>query len=188
MKLTIAIPTSSGISPQTMLSVFTGVGVLEFPVRLDIITSCYVHDARNKMVDRAVASGSTHLLFVDSDISFPKDAVQKLIAQDKDVIGGMYNRREEGNLPTILMEEGDKLVIPNDPPGKTFPVFATGTGFMLIKLASLEKVEYPYFWFGVHKDRMLGEDAWFCRQVQKAGLTVWCDPNLGIKHIGTKEY
>jgi len=188
MKLTIAIPTSSGISPQTMLSVFTAVSVLNFPVRLDIITSCYVHDARNKMVDRAVASGSTHLLFVDSDISFPKDAVQKLIAQDKDVIGGMYNRREEGNLPTILMEEGDKLVIPETVPTETFPVFATGTGFMLIKLASLSKVEYPYFWFGVHKDRMLGEDAWFCRQVQKAGLTVWCDPTLGIKHIGTKEY
>ena len=188
MKLTIAIPTSNSISPQTMLSVFKAVSSLEIPVRLDIITSCYVHDARNKMVDRAVNSGSTHLLFVDSDMSFPADAVQKLIDQKKEVIGGMYNRREEGNMPTILMDDGKRLSIPDVVPKETFEVFATGTGFMLIDLESLKKVDYPYFWFGFYRDRMLGEDAWFCMQAQKAGIKVWCDPTLGIKHIGTKEY
>ena len=49
--------------------------------------------ARNYLVDEFLRSDSTHLLFIDSDISFqPKDVIA-LLALDRDVIGGPYPKK-----------------------------------------------------------------------------------------------
>ena len=35
----------------------------------------------------------THLMFIDSDIGFPPQAIARLIAYDKDIVGGVYPRK-----------------------------------------------------------------------------------------------
>lgn len=58
------------------------------------------------------------------------------------------------------------------------------TGFMLIKLDSLKKLERPYF----KAEDGVGEDVFFCRKARKSGLSVFCDPTIEIGHIGEKVY
>ena len=102
----------------------------------------------------------------------------------------------------LLAQRGDHLVLPTlvlpeiagaisrtrsaATLGETFAaqVAALPTGFMLIRMSCLDKMTFPYFpcEFG------LGEDVAFCVNAQKAGIEVWCDPTLEIKHIGDYAY
>jgi hypothetical protein len=48
---------------------------------------------RAGMLARFLASPATHLLFVDADIGFAPEAVFRLLASGRDVIGGVYPRK-----------------------------------------------------------------------------------------------
>jgi hypothetical protein len=37
-------------------------------------------------------------------------------------------------------------------------------------------------------NRAMTEDCGFFLQAQKKGYKVWCDPTLGLKHVGDYEY
>jgi hypothetical protein len=49
--------------------------------------------ARAGMLVRFLASPATHLLFVDADVGFAPEAVFRLLASGRDVIGGVYPRK-----------------------------------------------------------------------------------------------
>ena len=54
---------------------------------------CDLIGARNGLVKEAIARKGTHILFVDSDMYFPPDAIKKLVEQDRDIVGASYNFR-----------------------------------------------------------------------------------------------
>ena len=177
------------IKTETVVSLFGAAATLEIPARLHIQKGCYVHDARNKIVDAAIRLGATHVLFIDSDIQFTHKAITTLLERDKDIIGGMYYRRQEPHYPTINQVENDKLIIPNKfSKDKPFEVFAVATGFMLVKTSVFKKIEPPWFYFGNFHGRAMGEDVYFCWKAQKKGFQVWCDPTLNLGHIGEYVY
>lgn len=56
--------------------------------------------ARNMIVEAALADERmTHLFFMDSDMQFPRDALVRLIQQDKPVIAGTYFSRTSTPIP-----------------------------------------------------------------------------------------
>ncbi len=56
--------------------------------------------ARNMIVEAALDDERmTHLFFMDSDMQFPRDALVRLIQQDKPVIGGIYFARTTTPIP-----------------------------------------------------------------------------------------
>lgn len=183
--LFIGIPCMDTIKTETFMSIFSASNSIDVPAKLHIQKGCYIHDARNKIVDAALTSGATHLLFIDSDIQFDPSAVNALLKQDKDIIGGLYYRRQPPHYPTINQVEGDKLIVPGSfPKDKPFEVFAVATGFMLIKTSVLRKLEPPYFYYGNFHGRAMGEDVYFCWKAQKKGIKIWCDPTLNLGHVG----
>ena len=188
MILTIAIPTHDSLKAHTVSSLFRAIPTLDCRVRLDIHTGCYVHDARNKLVDKAIRSGCTHILFIDSDMQFEEDAINKLIAHKKEIVGGLYYKRQLPKTPNFMIEQDGKLLIPDEIPESITKVFMVGTGFMLIDLKVFEKITPPWFFFGVVNNKMLGEDTFFCYQAKKAGIDVWLDPNIKLSHIGDYAY
>jgi hypothetical protein len=147
--------------------------------------TCDVVSSRTWLVREAIKKGATHLLFVDSDMFFPAEALNTLLSHDKDIIGVKYNKRQ---FP--LEETHQPLIEEPDPKTGLLRCLSIGTGLMLIKLSIFEKMTEPWFSFGrgVEGQLTLGEDVWFCRNSQDSGYEVWCDPTIKVGHIGSFVY
>lgn len=150
-------------------------------------SSLYIDYNRNQLVDIAVQNGSSHLLFVDSDIQFPPTGIEDLLASNKDIIGGYYNTRR-GNCPVRIKDADGRLVSPSPLPTEPFKCHVLPTGFMLIDMEVFDKLHKPYFAVLTHANGTIGEDVYFCKQATDAGLELWCDPRIHLGHVGKHIY
>lgn len=114
---------------------------------------------RAAMLARFLASRATHLLFVDADIGFAPEAVFRLLASGRDVIGGVYPRKDLDLIalrdalaaddpksmgravrPEVELLVSDRLT-PDDNPR---PVAAVGTGFMMVSRHAAQRMTEGY--------------------------------------------
>lgn len=182
IKLGIGIPNTGSIHTDTafcLLRMLKG-----FPYDYDVILKrgSILHYSREEIAKTAIKNGCTHLLFLDTDMYFEKDAVLKLLERKKDVIGVQYNTRKEPTMPTAFMIGGQT--------GDLQRAISVATGFMLINLKVFKDITEPwFFWKTNEKGEVVeGEDYWFCRQAREAGFEVWCDLSIPMGHIGEKIY
>ena len=185
IKVVIGVPCNDRVMfPQTAHSIGGAIIgseglVTDFILRL----GCDIVSGRTGLVREALAKGATHLLFVDTDMVFPKDVIKTMLAHDKDIVGVEYNRRRfpiEGTSEP-LTEKSDTL----------YQAKHCGTGLMLIKLSIFDKPwKGAWFNFGRDSEGMLkiGEDAWFCYSARDMGFETWIDPTISVKHIGEYAY
>jgi len=184
IKLGIGIPNVGSIKAQTAFCLTRM--LKDFPYDYDVIfkEGSILHWNRESIVKKAIELKCTHLLFIDSDMYFEKDVVLRLLKHNKDVIGVAYNLRKLPSVTTIKMPRGEKLK------GKLTKCDAVGTGFMLINLKILKRLEHPWFFWETdnHGEVVTGEDFWFCRLVRSRGYSVWADLTIPVKHIGDYAY
>ncbi|MGE3622316.1 MAG: hypothetical protein AB7H77_00380 [Bdellovibrionales bacterium] len=135
---------------------------------------------RNQCVVTAQLVGATHVLFLDSDMVFPLDALKRLLAHGKDIVGALYSRRRAPFGPTGLPldgagSEGNLLRMKNLP-----------TGCLLISISVFEKLPKPWFSDRVEGEQIVGEDIHFCERATAAGFEIWQDTTLSkeVGHIG----
>lgn len=149
-----------------------------------IAHSSIVANARNSCVAAAQDAKADYLMFIDSDMVFPPDTIDRLMAHDKDIVGGTYVRRGPpfDNLGKSIDPDQDKksgLVEMSHIP----------TGMLLIKMSVFNKLPKPYFRYGVEESLGIinGEDMTFCRMVREAGFRIYCDIDLSmeLRHIYT---
>ena len=53
-KIVLGVPSLDTIKTETVVSIFSATAVLEYPATLHIQKSCYIHDARNKIVNGVI--------------------------------------------------------------------------------------------------------------------------------------
>lgn len=87
--------------------------------------------SRNQLSAAFLKTDCTHMLMIDCDILFSPEAVAKLLSRDKDVIGGFYPKKQQGNLEWVINTFADKTD-PMTPEGLQRVAYI-GTGFMMIK-------------------------------------------------------
>lgn len=146
----------------------------------------YVFSNREQVAEDFLKTDCTHLFFVDSDMLFQPEVLDKLIADDKDIVGAQYNRRiEKENDPVVAtryqMNPGDQL------PPRVFKNYAVATGCLLIKREVFNRIPKPWFSHGTPEEPR-GEDIWFCDVATKAGIEIFIDGSLVVKHVGEKCY
>jgi len=167
-KLAVATPSTGTIKTKTVESL-----VKLFKKYPDAIFLSHegsvLHHMRERLVKKAIELDCTHLLFVDSDMIFEPEAVEKLLEADTDVVGADYNRRK---LPLESSRREDSVA----------------TGFMLIKLSIFDFLPEPWFFWESNRDGDLvtGEDYWFCRLAKNNGFKVECVGKVG--HLGDYIY
>lgn len=196
-KLTIGICSGGTIRCETVTSLVTNMINL---AQKDIMTGLlfqvggYVDINRNKIVEACQKNGTTHLIFIDADMTFPDDGIFRLLEQDKDIIGANYNVRLDPTSkafsgPTVKMLVNGQPVSMITLPKKLFKCYALPTGFMMIKMDVFDKLEKPYFdaWIGKNNEHHT-EDIDFCRKAQEQGIEIWCDPTIKMGHIGSYMY
>ncbi|HEY0411583.1 MAG TPA: hypothetical protein VGD66_00390 [Allosphingosinicella sp.] len=149
---------------------------------------------RSQCVRRSLEWGTDYLLFVDSDQSFPADALVRLMARDLPVIGCNYSTRQEPPRPTAYGFEVEPVYTT---PAKAAAspverVAGLGLGFCLVKAPVFDLIEHPLFRTIVNEKGELqqGEDVYFWNRVHQAGLAVHVDHelSLSIGHIGEKVF
>ena len=180
-----------GLSAMAMAmrtaAVFTTISTPEDKAgMLPIATSgCYIEDNRNGLVNFFKNSGIplTHIFWIDTDMQFPEDALLRLLAHDKDIVGCNYRTRtppyacagiyKAGDMETMLPGLRQMIQIP--------------TGLLLVKMEVFEKLPFPWFRPGLnHEPR---DDVYFCHLARAHGYEIWCDNDLTkeIVHIDTQQ-
>lgn len=149
--------------------------------------SSRITDNRNKLVEVAKNGNATHIMFVDSDMTFPADALQRLLNYDLDVVCATASKRDESCRDMIGIPSSHEDAITS----KTLiEMDSVGLPFMLIKMSVFDGIKKPYFAEPENGEDLVPEDAYFCHKIKNSGVRIFCDLplSLNIGHIGIKEY
>jgi hypothetical protein len=141
---------------------------------------------RNQLVAAAQLAKATHILFLDTDMIFPHDTLARLLARDKDIIGGLYTQRAAPFHPLGVTFEGEHIPVTKS----LRRMRIMPTGCLMIRMNVFDKLTKPYFNTRVEGEKLLGEDYAFCENATKAGFEIWCDGDLSVEmgHIGQAIY
>lgn len=192
LQVTVGVPAYDHFKAEMAISLIGA--LLQFPhaLHFSVQRSCYLDVNREMLLREAIAAKSDYLVFVDTDLVFRKDALEQLLAADKDIVGANYYEKRIPLVSTVKplgpngrMATDGKLiqgVLPSEP----FQCAAVATGLMAINLKRLLECwpTGPYFAFGTLGTQFEGEDVGFCRRARDAGLEVWCEPRIGVLHMG----
>lgn len=156
-----------------------------------VVRDTILQRSRTILANHAMKTRSTtHVLFMDTDMCFPPNALQRLLAHDKDIIGANYRLRQK-EVNSVARSLDDKIMDSAKATGIE-PVLHTGTGFLLIKRRVFEALEKPWFetTYRHGKDDWMGEDVYFCIMAKQAGFDIFVDHDLSkeIGHTGTFEF
>jgi hypothetical protein len=220
-KLFIALPIYGGIDPGFHASCLNlvrqmTIGNPGFDVDIKhLFGDSAIGRARNTLTRLFLESDATHMLFIDSDLTFSVDHVRRIMEHDDDVVGGLYCKKQDGpNAELVINCCNNPEQIDSGPRDGLMTVRYIGTGFMRIARSVFEKMieRYPEiaykedpdhkktawdFWhMGVYDyakngypndwaPRYLSEDWWFCQRCQDLGIKVWADRRIGLKHAGS---
>jgi len=169
IKLFVATPVHSECSihyTQSLLELQKECWRKKIGVRFHLMKSSLVTQGRNMCVSAFLESDSTHLLFIDSDISFNAGAAERLVACNKDIISIPYplkdmnwdkalNQFNEGKLKTAQDIRNKAfyrypMKVPDNNAIKikdgVIEVTHSPTGFMMIKREVFTKMidKYPH--------------------------------------------
>lgn len=159
------------------------------------IQGSLVYDARNDLVKEAIERNAKYLLFIDSDMSFEAEGLQKLLDLNADIATGLYVERSGSHhRPTVYKhidirtKEHEAVkeyfdLIDRD----VFEVEGCGMGFCLIKTDVLKTIITTY---GDCFQPIcgLGEDLSFCWKAKQCGFKIMCDSTFTLGHIGEYIY
>ena len=142
---------------------------------------------RHHAVKRALQENATHLLFIDSDMTFPAWALKKLLMHDLPFVAANCTKRTFPVTGTAFDFDGN--VIDSSTRTGLEVVRQVGLAFALIRRDLLEALRPPLFmmeWIDGIKE-YCGEDVFFAQKVQEAGFDVVIDHDLSkyIGHIGS---
>lgn len=114
--------------------------------------------ARNNLAHQFLQSDATHMLWLDADIKWEPEYIPRMIEADKDIIGGIYPKKEinwesvrqavQAGKSNLANHTGSFVVnLPNDVPrmvvekNEPAEVANIGTGFMLVKREVYEQMK-----------------------------------------------
>lgn len=182
--LSIAVPTTGWTPMEWTL----GLIALDKPPYFFLVDNTVPLDlARNNLVRKFLVENpyAEFLLFYDTDIVPPPDALRKLMGYKADIISGLYHQKRPPFYPLLMrkhtsLQRGYMTVI-RWVEGKVVEVDATGLGFMLVHKRVFQKVDPPWFWFDT--ERNISEDFNFCAKAKENGFKVYVDTSIILGHL-----
>lgn len=166
----------------------------DIDLRLSHVQGSIIHTARRDLVRMALGGDCTHILFLDSDMRFPRNTLVRLLAHGVPVVGANYPTRRHPPKPvTFRSDKTDKERVYTELDSTGLEeVDSTGFGVMLIDMDVFRNMSEPWFSFEWRTPQhMIGEDVFFSRKARaELGVQTLIDHDLSlrVKHIGTFEY
>jgi hypothetical protein len=143
----------------------------------------YINTLREGTANAVLESGASHLLFIDSDMMFPRDTIKQLLARDKDIIGANYIQRT--NQTKWTAQINNESIVSTGMKGIQ-EVDTIGMGVCLIKIDVFKKISRPWFDTPFENGSFIGEDVSFCRHAIVNRFKIFVDHDLSqqVHHIG----
>lgn len=160
--------------------------------------SSLIYDARNNLAKQAVTEGYDRVLWLDSDMDFEPDLLQRLsedMDEGRELVSGIYFKRKAPIKPVIYKslgyyknEDGDGVTpvavsYEDYPQDSIFPIAACGFGGCLVSTDLIKRVGEK---FGLPFSPIMGfgEDLSFCSRVSDLGVEMYCDSRVKMGHVG----
>ena len=186
----IAFPCHGFVAPETAHSLFMlGLHLGQDPpmkwIGFQRYSSSNLSHSRAWLATDAKERGATHILWIDSDMKFPRDALHRLLARNEAIVGCNYTRRAPPYTPSALDLDEKPIYTRGDSVGLE-AAGILGFGLLLTSADVFDKLSHPWF-AQLDDDGYCTEDVVWCRKVRDAGLTIWLDHDLSreVAHIGS---
>lgn len=214
IKILIAIPAYGGnVCEKTLTGVYeTTRDLVRKGISIELITvvnESLIHHARSNLANFFYNNtDATHLLWVDADIGFHGEDVQKLIDLHTEFAAATYPKKTLPLRYSCSLPEGG--IIWNKE--KTAIQAANvGSGFQLLSRSVFSRIakRFPelkyvprsesrrvtdkemahsfhfYDTYTTKSGLLVGEDYAFCGRFRKAGGTIWLRPDIVLSHVGS---
>jgi hypothetical protein len=171
-----------------------------------------IDQGRNQMATDAMADGFDETMWIDSDVGFDPDDIERLRQHNVPIVCGIYPQKGRRVLACHVLAGTEKLIF-GDEGGLTEILYA-GTGFLLVRREAYETIQrelqlplcnerfggrpmVPYFQPMSHPETVesevsghwyLAEDFAFCQRARQAGFTICADTRVRLMHYGNYGY
>lgn len=188
MKVLIAVPCMDQVPAQFAQSLASLDKVGECGIAFQI--SSLIYTARNKLAMIAIEKECDYVLWLDSDMVFPRDTLKRMLEnRDKgDIITGMYFRRVEPFHPCLfsrleINDQGGASENLQEIPDEMFEVEGCGFGCVLTPVSIFTEMllEFGDMFSPISS---VGEDLSFCWRARQCGYRIVCDPSIPLGHVG----
>lgn len=161
-------------------------------------SSAYIPEGRNGAVEQFLEGEEEWLWFLDYDVIFNPDAIDKLLEAadpvERPIVGGLYFvNLNDGVAPIFFINDNGAIKpLENFTTGKVYPILSTGMGCTLIHRSVLEKMreldDTDWKWFGhdIINNKVLGEDLTFFRRAAEVGVQPYGHTGVHLNHIKTR--
>lgn len=157
-----------------------------------------VDDLRNEAVLAAKSANASHLLFLDADMTWPGDLLDRMLRHhDRGIVSGLYFLKAWPN-SAVAFKSGyvnlktgqvdyvyDEQVLEG---AALRPEALVGMGCALVPMAVFDAVPRP--WFEYRQDRngvwSITEDVAFCQKAAAVGCPIYLDPTVKCGHVAAE--
>jgi len=195
MRLAIGGPTRDGVPASfavdlAQLYAYTRErGPWGSEVTVGFIASTYIHVGREFFLEASRKQGATHIFWLDTDMSVPREAAVLLAMHEQPIVACNYLVRQASGLFTAFRDE-QRIQTTAASTGLEAVEYC-GMGAMLMRTDVVADLPRPWFRHGINEHGGdIGEDVGFCRALRAAGHTIYIDHDLTkeVGHIGQYIY
>ena len=195
IKLLIAIPSNTG---RFVLPVPFSISLADMCQNLPEGVKADIHyfgglriDAvRNQVAQYCITNEYDFLLFLDDDMAFPADTIQRLFAHDKLIVSGLYGAK---SMPFhyFVMPEDNKPADNNDwlreIEPKLYEVKSLATGCLLINCEVFQTISRPFFLLRMDLYGRITqtEDCFFAQMCRLSEVKMYVDATIQCQHLKT---
>jgi len=158
-------------------------------VTVGFVASTYIHVGREWFLEAAIKQGATHVLWLDTDMSVPRETAVLLSMHDQPIVACNYVVRQASGLFTAFRDE--QRIPTTETSSGLEAVDYCGMGALLMRAEVVADLPRPWFRHGINaQGGDIGEDVGFCRALRDAGHTIYIDHDLSkeVGHIGQHTY
>lgn len=166
-----------------------------------------IDQGRCQMASDASADGFDATFWIDADIGFTADDVERLLAHDVPIVAATYPQKGRRALTCHVLPGTEQLVFGEQ--GGLLEVLYVGTGFLLVRREVYETMGQqlelpvcnerfpgrplvPYFLPMLRADGpghwYLAEDFAFCERARQCGFHIMLDTTIRLQHFGGYGY
>lgn len=206
MRILVAVPTYETIYPDTYKSIWD-MDKAGHEVLFEYIRGYDVSTARNKSVNKALELEADYILMVDNDVVIPKETLNWMLEDAKDVCLGHYAHRNQDNIYNgnsnicrLYDQHGKKYfdyTLDSEYTAGDMEQFRTegqtkikihggGMGCAFIKTDIFSRLKYPWYKWANYPDKKrtsISEDLFFCELCRKAGIPIYADVRVSCGHL-----